>query len=86
MHRHKVKCRHHGERAGYVVCRCVVDQGATVARVVTPEASDFRGIGSITCARSEENHQLDELVLICDACVAARGWLTPIATTTEPTQ
>lgn len=74
MDRYSVYCDEHGDRLAYVVCLCVADDGLPAAYVQAPDPVAGQP-GSVLCSSPTPRHALDRLVLVCDDCVRARGWI-----------
>lgn len=64
----RVICSQHGASLGYVACKCVMNNGATVAHVEKPSCDE---LGEILC--SKRDHTIYELALCCAACARKRG-------------
>lgn len=73
-HALKVRCPSHGERPGYVICRCILE-GCDVREVI-PCRQPFEGprdLGQILCGNPE--HGIREYRLICDECAVEKGFV-----------
>lgn len=68
-----VLCEEHGDAPGYLVCVCIVDGGAHPEAFVPPGPSSVDA-GMILC--SGNPHQCKDLVLTCQHCARARGWVS----------
>lgn len=79
MDRGQVYCDEHGERPGYVVCLCVADDGLPALYVQAPDPGAQQP-GSVLCSSPTPRHALERLVLVCDDCARARGWIPPLNT------
>jgi hypothetical protein len=60
----------HPDEPGYAVCSHVVNDGASVARVIEPSPSTM---GQISCER--KGHGPGDIWLVCATCVRSKGWV-----------
>lgn len=58
---------HATPRPGWIVCAHVLDDGITIAHMVTPTSTD---LGEIFCHDCHVRYRLDHLRLCCPDCVA----------------
>ncbi len=72
IHPRKVECDGHGWQFGYIICRCILDEGKQVKMVFRPENGD---LGEILCKRGGSSHSVNELTLICQKCALERQFI-----------